>query len=331
MPYSYNPGGGDFIGMDFDSFATDHRQHAYAGGSQLKPGERFNAKVPPSYGGGSWFAYEEDVQDWETLTELDVKKRGPALKNATYGMANLPKKTLEREKLVQEDGVEYLLNKLRPYFLKGKTNVFLFRMKVFMLQRRGRMDFSEWIIKWSLVKDKLVASWMDLAEEILNEQDRRYADLLERVRTSMRAQEFQALDDVEKLQRVNDLQKADQMAAFPFQPNLSTLMFLLASDLDDRQRLALTQTMSQRGLKVQDYTFDLLCEVYMEIFQNPKSHLDDPALRGRDGGSTHRTFFVLQPLGTCYRGTPGKWCQDADTGEEGFLPCLLYTSDAADE
>ena len=33
MPYSYNPGGGDFMGMDFDSFATDNRQHSYAGGS----------------------------------------------------------------------------------------------------------------------------------------------------------------------------------------------------------------------------------------------------------------------------------------------------------
>ena len=111
-PYSYNPGGDNNEFGDFEILATDHRQHSYAGGSQLKPGERFNSKVPPSFGGGSWFAYEEDVRDWEFLTELDEKKRGPALKNALYGLANLPKKTLERERLAQADGVDYLLNKL---------------------------------------------------------------------------------------------------------------------------------------------------------------------------------------------------------------------------
>ena len=41
-------------------------------------------------------------------------------------MANLPNRTLRGEELATENGVEYLLNKLRPHFLEGKTNILLF-------------------------------------------------------------------------------------------------------------------------------------------------------------------------------------------------------------
>ena len=92
-PYSYNQGGTDYHGETYDSYVTQNapRASACAGTSLLKPGERFNAKVPPSYGGGSFFAYMEDVKDWETVTELYEKRRAPALKNALYGLANIPK------------------------------------------------------------------------------------------------------------------------------------------------------------------------------------------------------------------------------------------------
>jgi hypothetical protein len=76
------------------------------------------------------------------LTDLHKKKRGPALKNALHGMANLPNRTLLGDELATENGVEYLLNELRPHFLEGMTNIFLFRMKIFLMQHRGRMDLS---------------------------------------------------------------------------------------------------------------------------------------------------------------------------------------------
>ena len=43
-------------------------------------------KVPPSYDGrGSWFAYEDAIDDWCDITELDNDKRGPALRNRLEG------------------------------------------------------------------------------------------------------------------------------------------------------------------------------------------------------------------------------------------------------
>ena len=80
-PYSYNQGGTGYDDQSFDSYIS---YSANAAGT-LKPGERFNAKIPPSYVGGSFFAYMEDVEDWETLSDADVKKRGPLLKNALSG------------------------------------------------------------------------------------------------------------------------------------------------------------------------------------------------------------------------------------------------------
>ena len=67
----------------------------------LKPGERFNAKVPPSYGGGSFFAYVEDVKDWQTLTEVDKKKQAPMLKNALGALCNSVKTRMVREELIK--------------------------------------------------------------------------------------------------------------------------------------------------------------------------------------------------------------------------------------
>ena len=65
VPYAYDPGEADYHGENYDSYVTQNHSRAYAG-SVLKAGERFNAKIPPSYGGGSFFAYVEDVRDWET-------------------------------------------------------------------------------------------------------------------------------------------------------------------------------------------------------------------------------------------------------------------------
>ena len=75
VPYSYNSGQEQEDAPEYNTFSTSQnhqrgRGSSFAGGSLLKPGERFNAKVPPSFNGGSWFQYEEDVRDWITMTDL---------------------------------------------------------------------------------------------------------------------------------------------------------------------------------------------------------------------------------------------------------------------
>ena len=95
-------------------------------------------KIPPSYDGRtSWFVFEELVYDWQDSCILDEEKRGPALKNRLFGDAQIYKPMLEREKLTAKTGVEYFLNFLRPHFVKGVQNVYLFRLFQWMKMRRG--------------------------------------------------------------------------------------------------------------------------------------------------------------------------------------------------
>ena len=62
--------------------------HTY--GSDLRPGEKFNHKTAPSFDGSMpWFMFCEVVKDWEEVTVVDVKQRGPHLRNRLSGAAAL--------------------------------------------------------------------------------------------------------------------------------------------------------------------------------------------------------------------------------------------------
>ena len=159
LPDSFDPALRD----DEDEYVALSAANVY-GTSELAPGQHMSTKVPPSWNGqGSWFAFEELVQDWQDICILDAEKQGPALRNRLAGDAAIYKPMLDRELLkVKETGVEYFLNTLRPQFVKGVQNVFLYRLMQFLNMRRGRLDLNRWIAKYNLQKKRLTDSWMDL-------------------------------------------------------------------------------------------------------------------------------------------------------------------------
>ena len=83
-------------------------------------------KQPPSYNGrGSWFRYEELVDDWVTFTTIEAAKRGPLLKSRLAGDAHMYKAVLHNDLLQDPDeGVNYFKNTLKKFFLKGSANVY---------------------------------------------------------------------------------------------------------------------------------------------------------------------------------------------------------------
>ena len=86
-------------------------------------------KVPPGFDGKtSWFAFEDAIDDWCDITELEAKKWGPALRNRLEGEASVFKRLLDREELRQPNGrgVEYFKRALSPHFAKGAQTVFLY-------------------------------------------------------------------------------------------------------------------------------------------------------------------------------------------------------------
>ena len=101
------------------------------------------AKQPSYDGKVSWFRYEELVDDWVTITTVEAPKRGPLLKSRLTGDAYMYKAVLQNDLLQDPDeGVNYFKNTLKKYFLKGATNVCLYRLLSFFNHRRQNQGSS---------------------------------------------------------------------------------------------------------------------------------------------------------------------------------------------
>ena len=143
----------DQFDEEYQALVTS-QETAY-GTSSLRPGEKYNVKTGPSFGGReSFWQYEIDVADWLDVTQLPKEQRGPELRNRLYGDASLYKHELEREKLKEDDGPKYLLEKLRPHFLKGKSTVFLHRLLQYFTLKRGSDDMQTWLARFALFRKK---------------------------------------------------------------------------------------------------------------------------------------------------------------------------------
>ena len=115
-------------------------------------------KVPPAYDGrSSWFAYEDAIDDWVDITEFGPEKQGPALRNRLEGKAAIHKRLLDRDRLKDKvNGVRYFKSYLRPLFVKGASNVFLYRFQQFMTLHRGNGDMLRWITRFQLSREDAV-------------------------------------------------------------------------------------------------------------------------------------------------------------------------------
>jgi len=131
--------------------------------------QQMTTKVAPAYDGRtSFFAFEDAIGDWCDITELEPEKRGPALRNRLEGEAQQYKRLLDREMLRHpNDGVNYFKRFLRPHFIEGAQNVFLYRFMQFMKHNRGTLDLQKWMTRFQLTGNRLIESWMDLLPDLL--------------------------------------------------------------------------------------------------------------------------------------------------------------------
>ena len=131
--------------------------------------QQMTTEVAPAYDGQtSFFAFEDAIDDWCDITELEPEKRGPALRNRLEGEAQQYKRLLDREMLRDpNDGVNYFKRFLRPHFIKGAQDVFLNRFMQLMKFKTGTMDLQKWMTRFQLTGNRLTESWMDLLPELL--------------------------------------------------------------------------------------------------------------------------------------------------------------------
>ena len=82
-PYNPEPPGGPTLAHpEDDEYVLACQNHESTFGARdMIPGQPYSQKTAPSWDGrGSWFAYEELVQDWLDITTIDVDQRGPLLR-----------------------------------------------------------------------------------------------------------------------------------------------------------------------------------------------------------------------------------------------------------
>ena len=97
---------------------------------------------------------------------------------------------------------------------------------------------------------------------------------------------------------------------------MTTLMFIVASDVNEAQRERFTSSLSLRNMTVTAYTLDSFQAVFVELFCSPKISMESPSLRSSgQGSSASKTFIVEDYPEDEY----GLWAIDESTGEGCFF------------
>ena len=262
-----------------------------AGRQRLSAFQQVTTKVPPAYDGrSSWFAYEDAIDDWVDITELEPEKQGPALRNRLEGEAAIHKRLLDRDRLKDRvNGVRYFKSYLRPLFVKGASNVFLYRFQQFMTLHRGNGDMLRWITRFQLSRSRMQEAWDDTyvpITELNNPEVRAFV-------TSLPAEEQATITAEDAVLRTNERLKRQHSLTIPITANLVALMFVSLADLTQDQRQVLTSLMAHRNRPLADYRIEELREVYLEVFCTTRTSVENPLL-APSGNAGRKSFLIIE-------------------------------------
>ena len=318
---------------DYESYAMRQRMQPHGG--QLMMTTQVTTKVPPGFDGKtSWFAFEDAIDDWCDITELEAEKWGPALRNRLEGEASVYKRLLDREQLREPNGrgVEYFKRTLRPHFVKGAQTVFLYRFMRFMKNNRGNAELMKWMTRFQIDGRRLEESWMDLCPELDLTSPAIVAEVTARRNAHNNAQAaLHAADNNHVVIPWNDdmiqavhneaigLHRQQHRDLFPLSPNLIALIFISTADLSQDQRQSLTSIMTHRNRTMDQYRVGELRETFIEMFCTVKTAVDNPMMNPSGSGG-RRAFLVIEEGDL--DGSFGYWAEDEEDGAEGFLDAL---------
>jgi hypothetical protein len=188
------------------------------------------------------------------ITELDGEKRGPALKHKLEGTAASYKTLLDRDRLKESTatdpnaGVRYLLNFLRPHFVKGVQSVFLWRLFAFFKAHRGHQDLQQWLGRMTVLKKRMMDAWGDLYESVRN-TDPAYQQRIRQQATATQGT-AQAIDLNDPSHIAAGLEEHNKrqrngvhMATYPLSDNLFSLIVTASADMNSDQRERFQSTM----------------------------------------------------------------------------------------
>ena len=199
---------------------------------------------------------------------------------------------------VPDEGVNYFKSTLKKCFLKGATNVYLYRRLSFFNHRRHLIFAS----KFEILLMRLKAAWMDLMP----------------VFTAQSPSFRQSVQDA----NARTIARHQQAAGARVPPPVLLRLYitgmqdrLRSSELSDQQRERLTSAMSLRNISLENYSYEMLKTHYHELFITTRTSIQDPSIRPQ-GGNRSNTFFIIEQGE--YEGEEGFWVEDEE-GLEGFM------------
>ena len=230
------------------------------------------------------------------------------------------KAVLENDLLQDPDeGVNYFTNTLKKCFLKGATNVYLYRLLSFFNHRRQNLKIRN--------PSHEIEGSMDGLDARLHGT----VPIISTVRTGRKRKNNRPTsasswypsmppvllneDNPTVLRQYITGMQDRQRDAFPFGDNLIAQFFIIQSELSDQQRKRLTSAMSLRNISLEHYSYQMLKTHYHELFITTRTSIQDPSIRPQ-GGNRSNTFFILEQGE--HEGEEGFWVEDED-GLEGFM------------
>ena len=289
---------------EFDDIdIVDHEAFAIRRGNlqttNIHMRQQMTIKVAPAYDGRtSFFTFEDAIDDWCDITELEAEKRGPALRNRLEGDAAQYKRLLDREMLRDpNEGVNYFKRFLRPHFIKGAQTVFLDRFMQVMKHNRGTMDLQRWMTRFQLTANRLIES-MDLKPDL----DLTAPDVIAAIAQRRTAHEEQQQNLVgiaqatpgaqphvvvpwndemsrQVLVQLDNARRQQQRTLFPLSDSLSALIFVSLADLTQDQRNTLTSIMTHRGRTLAQYNVQELRDRFLEMFCATRAAVANPMMQ----------------------------------------------------
>ena len=173
--------------QDVDSSVNTFNAAAYFGdkelvqghsmAAELRQGEKFNQKIPPTYDGQmSYFAYEKLVIESCSITTVDKDKRAPLLLHAFSHHALIHEEFIAMSSISDEtvhseltpgltNGCHYLLEYIRKQTIKDSNSVYLMRLTQFDKLKKAHLDYKDWILRFRLSLIRVVDAWMDLFDQ----------------------------------------------------------------------------------------------------------------------------------------------------------------------
>eukprot|EP00435_Cladocopium_sp_Y103_P056440 s2970_g19.t1 len=276
--------------------------------------QQMTTKVAPSYDGEtSFFTFEDSIDDWCDITELEPEKRGPALRNRLEGDAAVYKRLLDRDRLRDaNEGVNCFKRTLRPHFIKGAQAVFSYRFMQFMKYNRGSVDLQRWMTRFQITGNRFIESWMDFLPEIeiTNPEAvayvtaRRVAHEAEQANLAGITQATPGADAhinvpwtnemaMAAFNQLNHERRETHRRAIPLSPNLSALIFVSLADLEQDQRNTLKSIMTHRGRTLEQYNVQEFRDLFLEMLCTTKTAVDSPTIQPSASGQ-RRSFLVLE-------------------------------------